>query len=106
MPKAKASQVLAVGLHVTWRPAARWALAMASPALWNEISGAIRVQPGKSSTSRLPAGLRFSYLTTVRTGGEPGRSMGAYDPNFAHRPSEMTSTVPSTTLTAVCSSMA
>ncbi|MFE7937884.1 hypothetical protein ACFU46_11040 [Streptomyces griseoincarnatus] len=59
MPKAKAGQVLAAGLHVTWRPAARCPLAMALPVLWNEISGAIRVRPGKSSTSRLPAGLRF-----------------------------------------------
>ncbi|WP_460079323.1 DUF5959 family protein [Streptomyces variabilis] len=50
--------------------------------------------------------LKRAVLTTVRTGGEPGRSMGGYDPNFAHRPSEMTSTVPSTTLTAVCSSIA
>ncbi|MFK5647008.1 transposase [Ornithinimicrobium sp. LYQ121] len=31
---------------------------------------------------------------------------GGYDPNFVHRPSETTSTVPSTTLMAVCSSMA
>jgi len=29
-----------------------------------------------------------------------------YDPNFVHRPSETTSTEPSTTLIAVCSSIA
>ncbi|MFC7511492.1 hypothetical protein ACFQV4_16415 [Streptomyces thermocarboxydus] len=58
MPKTKASQVLAAGLHVTWRPAARCAFAIALPVLWNEISGAIRVQLRKSSTSVLPAGLR------------------------------------------------
>jgi hypothetical protein len=31
---------------------------------------------------------------------------GGYDPNFVHCPSETTSTEPSTTLMAVCSSMA
>ena len=41
------------------------------------------------------------------TSNDPMSPMpGGYDPNFVHCPSETTSTEPSTTLMAVCSSMA
>ena len=57
------------------------------PATWRALVEVLRVDEVTSndSTSRMP---------------------GGYDPNFVHCPSETTSTEPSTTLMAVCSSMA
>jgi len=42
----------------------------------------------------------------VTSNDATSRMPGGYDPNFVHCPSETTSTEPSTTLMAVCSSMA
>ncbi|MGW4983276.1 transposase [Streptomyces mirabilis] len=47
-----------------------------------------------------------SELQERRCCGATSRMPGGYDPNFVHCPSETTSTEPSTTLMAVCSSMA
>ncbi len=46
------------------------------------------------------------HVDKVTSNGATSRLPGDYDPNVVHRPSETTSTQPSTTLTAVCSSMA
>ena len=57
------------------------------PATWAGVLYVLQVDEGASNSaaSRMPRG---------------------YDPNFVHCPSETTSTQPSTTLMAVCSSMA
>jgi hypothetical protein len=59
-------------------------------------------QPGRSPGRQM----RNYVVPAVHKGNATSRMLGTYHPNFFHCPSETTSTEPSTTLMAVCSSMA
>ena len=77
----------------------------------------IKPSPGSKTRSAADADVRLAAPLQVRAGDNASTAgftsndatsqmPGGYDPNFVHCPSETTSTEPSTTLMAVCSSMA
>ena len=61
-------------------------------------------QPGRLARRQLAD--QTVQIDKVTSNDATSRMLGGYDPNFVHFPSETTSTEPSTTLMAVCSSMA
>ncbi len=65
----------------------------------------IIVRPGETVLQAMSAA-GLGYRTGYTRRGVQHRSSGGYDPNLVHFPSETTSTDPSTTMMAVCSSMA
>ena len=110
--------------HALCVPTAQWGHPMCGPA---SVRGFVAAEPEFQHLSGLGwASLGVLELTALPTigaerwvpwvreadvllvdgGDATSRMPGGYDPNFAHFPSETTSAEPSTTLMAVCSSIA